>query len=229
MKLILTCEHAGNVIPEKYKPVFEKYMLDINSHKGIDFGAFDLFKTLKPIASFTHYETTSRLLIELNRSLHNPKLFSSASKSISTEDKNHLIETIYNTYRLRIIEEIETLVKLNECVLHLSIHTFTPVLNSEIRNCDIGLLYDPKQAKEKEFSKRFKLNILSNRPNANIRFNYPYKGYSDGLTTYLRKVFPENYLGIELEVNQKFTENNLMDKSLKQTLYQTLKLFIAEV
>jgi hypothetical protein len=37
-----------------------------------------------------------------------------------------------------------------------------------------------------------------------VRFNYPYKGTSDGLTTTLRKKFGPQYVGIEIEINQKF-------------------------
>ena len=37
-----------------------------------------------------------------------------------------------------------------------------------------------------------------------MRRNYPYKGYADGLTTYLRTRYPDpRYRGVELEVNQK--------------------------
>jgi len=38
-----------------------------------------------------------------------------------------------------------------------------------------------------------------------VRRNYPYAGKSDGLTAFLRRRFPaEVYIGIELEINQKY-------------------------
>jgi hypothetical protein len=38
-----------------------------------------------------------------------------------------------------------------------------------------------------------------------VRRNYPYVGYSDGLTTYLRTRFDDRqYSGIELEINQRY-------------------------
>ncbi|MEO8932838.1 MAG: N-formylglutamate amidohydrolase, partial [Xanthomarina sp.] len=55
------------------------------------------------------------------------------------------------------------------------------------------------------------------------RFNYPYLGKADGFTSYLRKQFPKNYLGIEIEVNQKFSKNNVIDSQLKQNLYGLLE------
>ena len=37
-----------------------------------------------------------------------------------------------------------------------------------------------------------------------VRFNYPYAGRADGLTTALRRRFPDAaYAGIELEINQR--------------------------
>lgn len=60
----------------------------------------------------------------------------------------------------------------------------------------------------------------------NVRFNYPYLGKADGFTTHLRKKFKDNYIGIELEVNQKFAKNNQMDAYLKQMLVFALKTVI---
>jgi hypothetical protein len=60
--------------------------------------------------------------------------------------------------------------------------------------------------------------------------NYPYQGTSDGFTTHLRKKFPDSqYVGIELEVNQKHldasasaetkkTITNAVISSLKTTM-----------
>ncbi|HUL82366.1 MAG TPA: N-formylglutamate amidohydrolase, partial [Gammaproteobacteria bacterium] len=40
-------------------------------------------------------------------------------------------------------------------------------------------------------------------PSLRVRFNYPYSGMADGLTTALRKRHAEaRYLGVELEINQ---------------------------
>ena len=42
-------------------------------------------------------------------------------------------------------------------------------------------------------------------PNLRVRRNYPYAGWTDGLTTYLRTRFPpQRYVGIEIEINQRF-------------------------
>ncbi|MCX7550617.1 N-formylglutamate amidohydrolase [Xanthomarina sp. F2636L] len=225
MKLVLTCEHGGNKIPKKYVSFFKNQQAILETHRGLDLGALDIFESLKSLSDFSQFSKTSRLLIELNRSLHHKNLFSEFSKEISIEEKEKLIHTYYSTYRNKVENKIEEYINIGETVLHISIHSFTPFLKGEIRNCDVGLLFDPKRPLEKHFSKSFRAHILKINPNYNIRYNYPYLGKADGFTTYLRKQFLENYIGIELEINQRFSENNLMDSHLKQDIFTVLESY----
>ncbi|MBO5532968.1 MAG: N-formylglutamate amidohydrolase [Fibrobacter sp.] len=89
-------------------------------------------------------------------------------------------------------------------IIHLGIHSFTPELNGKVRNADIGILYDPSRPQECELAQVIKAEIKRLYPAMKVRFNYPYKGTSDGLTTTLRKKFGSRYAGIEIEINQKF-------------------------
>lgn len=89
--------------------------------------------------------------------------------------------------------------------MHLSIHTFTPVLDGETRRADVGLLYDPRRAGEVAFCARLKTAILERRTDLSVRKNYPYRGAADGFTTSLRKKWSAaEYVGIEVEVNQRW-------------------------
>ncbi|MEL0456855.1 N-formylglutamate amidohydrolase [Flavobacteriaceae bacterium SZ-1-7] len=223
MKLVLTCEHGGNVIPEGFKVYFEKQEALLNSHRGYDLGALDLFHHLNPLAGYTLHSETSRLLIELNRSLHHPKLFSEFTKSLLKAEKEQLINTYYLPYRVAVENTIRGWINQSETVLHVSVHSFTPNLNGIERNCDIGLLFDSRRNGEKAFCKFFKEDILSKDPNLKIRYNYPYLGKADGFTTHLRKQFQNNYLGIELEVNQKYAIKNIFPEELKLILFSAIK------
>ena len=194
MKLVLTCEHGGNHIPKKYNSYFNENQSILNTHKGYDLGSLDLFKTLKPLSDYSKFNETSRLLIELNRSLHHNNLFSEFSKPISKQEKQHLFNRYYIPYRNDIENVIENFIERGERVLHISVHSFTPILNNVERNCEIGLLYDSSNANEKQFCKQLKREIKTLNPDLNVRYNYPYLGKADGFTTYLRKQFPENYL-----------------------------------
>jgi predicted N-formylglutamate amidohydrolase len=223
MKLVLTCEHGGNIILKDYVSIFKNQQNVLNSHRGYDLGSLDLFNFLKPLSDFSASSETSRLLIELNRSLHHKNLFSEYSKGLSKTEKENLIQSYYLVYRNKVEKEIQSFIEAGELVLHLSVHSFTPVLNEDIRNCDIGLLFDSRRSSEKQFCKSFKADLVKENPKYRVRFNYPYLGKADGFTTYLRKQFPENYMGIELEINQKFSINNKMDEKLKQNLFNVIK------
>lgn len=229
MKLVFSCEHGGNEIPKTYNKFFKNASTSLNSHRGIDFGALDLFNYCKSISDFSESNTVSRLLIELNRSKHHPALFSEFSKSLNSEEKSKLIMEIYDAYRNKVENQISKILGKGEKVLHISFHSFTPILKSKIRNADIGLLYDPSRNLEKVISFKLKENLKLELPEFKIRFNYPYLGTADGFTTYLRKQFPENYSGIELEVNQRFVENgNEFPLRLKSAIFESLsKLKIA--
>ena len=89
-------------------------------------------------------------------------------------------------------------------MIHISSHSFTPELDSEVRTADVGLLYDPQRSGERALCDRWKKSFAALAPELQVRRNYPYTGDSDGLTRHLRSLFPASrYIGIELELNQK--------------------------
>lgn len=209
LNLIITCEHAGNQIPGRYRSLFKEHEQILQSHRGWDPGALQLAQTLAVAADsplFSH--PWSRLLVEVNRSLHHPRLFSEFTKSLAAGEKREILAGYYHPHRTRIQHHIQNLISNREPVLHIGVHTFTPVLNGNTRMLDIGLLYHPKHLPEKRFCKQWKRKLLNLQPGWRVRMNQPYRGASDGLTTTFRKQFnPESYLGIELEVNQAFLQS----------------------
>ena len=226
MKLVLTCEHANNFIPDEYCHLFEHEQHVLNTHEGFDPGAFDLYQSLKHLADFSKFQVIGRLLIETNRSIGHRSLFSRFSNILPQAEKDYLISEYYLNYRDAVQKEIEKLDAANSEIVHLSIHTFTPVLKDVVRNADIGILFDPAQKSEKDFSQKLKTGLQEQLPELKIRFNYPYLGKADGFTTYLRKSKLSNYSGIEIEVNQKLVTNNMMDEKIKlafQQIIQNLK------
>lgn len=226
MKLILTCEHASNELPSQYISLFETQQIRLNTHEGYDIGAFEVYKSLQFLADYSVHYPWSRLLIEVNRSLSHPNLFSSISSTLSKTEKNRLINDYYQVYRNQIQQNIFEFITKGETVLHLSIHSFTPVWNEIERNAEIGILYDPSRKVEQNFAKNFKTELKSVFPNFRIRMNYPYLGKSDGLTTNLRKQFPKQYLGFEIEINQKLFETDFDHFDLNEKLYEILKHYI---
>lgn len=220
MILILTCEHAGKEIPKKYSHLFAGAEFELGSHRGFDPGAFNLFSHLQKFAAYDRYAINSRLLVELNRSLHHAQLFSEFTAGLPVEEKEKILSTYYFPFRKSVEDNIRKMIQHGEEVFHLSVHTFTPVFKGQVRNADIGLLYDPKRYQEKILCKYFKQIIHEQDNDLLVRFNYPYKGTADGFTTHLRKLFPKQYRGIEVEVNQRFLKENFMDDRVKKILFQ---------
>lgn len=202
-KWVFTCEHAGNDIPENYASLFQRHHHVLQTHRAIDLGSKEAYEVLRQNADFAHAQYFSRLLIEVNRSLHHPKLFSEFTKNLNRREKQQIIERYYLPYRKEVESEIRGFIQKNQEVVHISVHTFTPELDGIVRNTDIGLLFDPSRPAEKSFCHFWKHKITAVMPDFKVRFNYPYLGKSDGFVTYLRKLFPINYVGIELEINQK--------------------------
>jgi predicted N-formylglutamate amidohydrolase len=202
LKLLITCEHGGNQIPLWLSGELKISDEILASHRGWDIGALSIAKGLRKIADAFFFTETSRLCIELNRSLHHVGLFSEYSKKLPKILKEKMLREIYEPYRHSVEQQIKTWIDQGFGVVHLSIHSFTPILNGEIRETEIGFLYDPGRAEEKSFCVAWKKNLKKAGYSGRVRFNYPYQGTADGFTTYLRKKFQQGYLGIEVEINQ---------------------------
>lgn len=223
--LLITCEHGGNEIPAPYAPLFRRYRARLESHRGHDPGALAMARDFaKAFDAPLVYSTTSRLLVELNRSPHHPQVLSDATRTLSPADREKLLQRYYWPYR----ERVEALIARNVAEggrsVHISSHSFTPRLYGVTRRADIGLLYDPQRETERELCLAWQHALHRNGAGLVVRRNYPYRGTGDGLTTYLRRLHPHRkYAGIEIEVNQKHTLGDPAAWSaLRKVLVQSL-------
>jgi len=207
-KVVISCEHAGNQVPDTFQHLFSGQDEVLSSHRGWDPGALEIAKYLSVrLKAPLFYHSITRLLIELNRSLHHPALYSEFSISLAEEIKAQLEQGYYTHYRNEVEKHIATNIRENHNVVHLSVHTFTPVFNGIRKSVDIGLLFDPERPEEADFCAQWKKSLAALLPKIKIRFNEPYLGTDDGFTTYLRTKFPSSlYIGIEIEVNQRYIE-----------------------
>lgn len=202
--LFITCEHGGNRIPPRYRSLFDRGHAALNSHRGWDPGALQLARELAAaLDAPLHFSTLSRLLVDLNRSEGHPRVLSKYSEVLSNREREALFDRYYRPYRAAALGGMQAEVSGENRVIHISVHSFTPVLKGVRRNADIGLLYDPRRPGERALAAAWRRAIRSVQPGLRVRMNYPYLGTSDGHTTSLRGWFPADfYVGIELEVNQ---------------------------
>jgi predicted N-formylglutamate amidohydrolase len=225
--LLITCEHGGNDVPEKYKTLFEKDSDVLFTHRGYDIGALDIARYLSEhLKSELFYSTITRLLVEANRSIDNAQLFSEFTSSLSENEKDVITEKYYHPYR----KQVESFIKAQENrIIHIGMHSFTPVLNGAKRDVDLGVLYDQTRNYENQVSEALLSCISTHLPELKVKANEPYKGTDDGFTTYLRTITdPNKYAGIEIEINQKyFTDDVRHFESIKSALAKCIRLLIA--
>ena len=203
--VLITCEHGGNRIPPRYRALFAGFEALLHSHRGYDPGALVVARKLARVLDAPLFvSTTSRLLIDLNRSIGHPKLYSEATRDAPAAVRREILDRHYLPYRSAVEAHVAAAIARGSRVIHLASHSFTPVLDGVVRNADIGLLYDPARAGEAELCRRWQARLKAQAPELKVRRNYPYTGRSDGFTAFLRRRFPSDlYVGIELEINQK--------------------------
>lgn len=205
--LILSCEHASARVPPRYARLFEGQREILATHRAVDLGAWPIAQVLRRRFRAPLYGgKVTRLLVDLNRSLHNARsLHSEFTKHLSAAGKRDLYEKYYLPYRDAVEKEIRRRLGRGESVFHLSVHSFTPELRGVTRNADVGLLFDPSFRREKNRAAALRRRLKEKAPDLRIRYNYPYKGTMDGFTTYLRRELRRfDYVSLEIEINQRF-------------------------
>lgn len=199
--LIVSCEHGGNRVPLPFQTLFSRKFLE--SHRGWDPGALALARDVAAATGAPlFYSTVSRLLVELNRPLGHPQLFSPRVPA-------HAREALLRRYYLPYWNAVSKAARRGPRVVHLSVHSFTPRLRGVQRTTDVGLLFDPARAAEVEFCRRWRETLLEISPALRVRYNDPYPGVFPSLVDALRKKLDaRRYVGIQIEINQKFARGD---------------------
>jgi predicted N-formylglutamate amidohydrolase len=202
--VIVTCEHGGNRIPPRWKKLFRGHEAVLRTHRGYDIGAALVAETLAPALDAPLFvATTSRLLVDLNRSLHHPTCFSEVTRVLPRDERERIVREYYTPHRTAVEDAIDDALRRSSRVVQLAVHSFTPSLHGVVRRADVGLLYDPRRAGERALAAAWKSSLREVMPEWVVRFNYPYRGAGDGFSTSLRRVHSASrYVGIEIEVNQ---------------------------
>jgi predicted N-formylglutamate amidohydrolase len=224
--LIVTAEHGGHDVPPEYAGLFRGRDDLLASHRGWDAGTLKLARSLaKGLGATPITSTVTRLLVDLNRSAHNPRVFSQVTRSLSREERVSLLERFHRPHWDRVLAAASRGVANNGLALHLGVHSFTPELDGKIRTPDLALLYDPSRPLELELATLWADALSEALPDREVRRNNPYRGAADGLTSALRRRFAATrYIGLEIEVNQKHVgEDGTFPKWVGETLLSTLR------
>ncbi|MEZ4331532.1 MAG: N-formylglutamate amidohydrolase [Myxococcota bacterium] len=200
-RLVLTCEHASAFVPPAFASLFAGDRAVLATHRGFDAGALDVARSLaRRLRAPLVAGATTRLLVDLNRSPHNPAIFSRWTRPLPSARRAALLARFHAPHWRRVERLLDA---AERPVVHVAVHSFTPKLGRDVRDFEIGLLYDPRRPRERAFADRLREALRAHPTELRIRRNAPYRGTSDGLTTAQReRRRARDYLGLELELNQ---------------------------
>ena len=202
--VLLTCEHGGRDVPPDHKGRFNDAEAELASHRGYDIGALGVaLRMAARLPAPVIFSTVTRLLIDLNRSINQPDAFSEFTRDLPESLRDRIVRTHYTPHRDCVTRAVQAGIGSGHNVLHIGVHSCTDVLRGVERDLDIALLFDATRDREKLFCERWIDAMRAHERGLRYRFNEPYNGADDGLTTTLRRgLDPAAYLGIEIEVRQ---------------------------
>jgi predicted N-formylglutamate amidohydrolase len=197
----------------------------LNSHRGWDPGALEAAQWLAhQLNAPLFYSRTTRLLVDLNRSIGNEQLFSRFTSALASDVQQSILERYYRPYRSEVQAAIVSAIGKGFRVIHLSVHTFTPVFRGVRRSVEIGLLFDPSRVTEQSVCVEWQQRLRAQDTKLRVELNQPYLGTDDGQTTSLRRTLSDaEYAGVELEIN-----NRLMRRS-PQSRQRLLTSIVASI
>lgn len=208
-QVIVSCEHASN----RLLPGLSLDPDLLSLHIAYDPGAAPVARHLaRRFHAPLFTGEVSRLVVDLNRTVGNRMLIRRASDGhripfnygLDPAERRRRIERYYEPYRSAVLAAArERVERAGRCV-HLCVHTFTPTLAGKTRGNDIGLLHDPSWGRERQICRRMRA-WLASRTDYVVWFNRPYSGTADGILPAMRRQFaPASFVGLEIEVNQRF-------------------------
>jgi predicted N-formylglutamate amidohydrolase len=226
---LVSCEHGGNAIPERFAALFRGCRRLLGSHRGYDPGALGTARDLaRALGATLVTSTVSRLLVELNRSPGRQFRYSPIMRDAPPDVRDEVCRRYYVPYRQQVEAFVARAHASRTRVVHISSHSFTPSLDGTLRRADVGLLYDPGRVGEGRLCVRWQCALAARRPGWIVRRNYPYLGRSDGLTSYLRRRYDgTSYVGIELEVNQKHARSGVVPAADRAAIVGALRAALA--
>jgi predicted N-formylglutamate amidohydrolase len=207
--VVVTCEHASFAVPPDCPPlgVGEEVLRD---HVSWDPGALELAEQVaRRLGASVVAGGCSRLVVDLNRSPDNPVVIPANSfgvpvpgnQGLSAEARRRRLERYHAPYWNEVARRLHRAVAAHGRALHVSVHSFTPHMEPELRKFDVGLLFDPARASEVRIARA--VRPVLQRRGWSVEMNRPYRGDMDGVAAPHRVRFADDaYACLEVEVNQ---------------------------
>jgi len=224
-KIVVTCEHAKNELPDEYSWTENDRKHFVNEHWGYDIGAYNMGEALaKEMKCVFVHSLYSRLLLDPNRSIVADSLFRKngdgqeidLNKDITYEEEQKRIKKYFISY-YEALREIS--VKIDPTFV-VSIHSFTPLYQGETRSMEMGVLYGHDST---DFALKVNEGMLGKGYKSEA--NKPY----DGITTMgvikslIFARFPTKREGLTFEFRNDILSNESQCLKLKKATVEVVK------
>ena len=211
--LVVSCEHASWRLPDGVDLGVTEALLQTQA--GWDHGSLEIARLLaEAFAVPLHAGQYTRTWVDLNRPPTHPDVVPTRCYGLDVPGNAALgdaaraarIARDHAPYWAAVRADVETgLARAGAC-LHISSHSFSPALDPERRQFDVGVLYDPDAAFERVHAETLLVRLAA--AGLSVRANQPYGGTGPALPTELRvALWPAHpYAGIEIETSHAVTE-----------------------
>ncbi len=201
---MVTCEHAVARVPPRWRTALAGRRGLLRTHRAFDRGAIAAARTIaRAVETEVLAADVTRLLADTNRAETNPAVFGLLARGLDAEEREALLRLHHRPHRRRVARTVDRAIAARGRVVHVAVHSFTPVLRGRRRDVDVGLLFDPRREGEVRFAEAWRDAIRAREPRLRVARNRPYRGWTDGLATALREARGDGeYVGVELELNQ---------------------------
>lgn len=151
---LVVCDHASNAVPERYGSLGLS-AIELERHIAWDIGARGVALALaEKLACPVILGGTSRLLIDLNRSIHDATSILAESDhtivprnlAVNDDERAARIREFHVPYHTCIGTHLDTLLALDIRPTLISVHSFSPVLGGVARPWPVAVLW--KRARE---------------------------------------------------------------------------------
>ncbi len=198
--LFLTCEHASQRLPDRYGFVGPDQRL-LGTHWAYDLGARELVVELaQALAASAVLARFSRLLVDPNRAEDHPDLFRQSAdgsavllnQNLGEEERRRRIDSYYHPYHAAVDAALGQM----SAPTLLSIHTFTPIYEGQVREVELGVLFDTDDGPAESL-----LSALQAVYPA-VLANQPWSGKDGLIYSAERHAHRHGRIALELEVRQ---------------------------
>ena len=159
MFIVVTCEHGGNRIPRRMPVSFAGGSASCATHRGYDPGALVMARELAAALARAARGLDGEPPADRPQSvaLESATSWSDATRALPPAERAaHRSASLRAVPAARRATSWPRRCAAGRRVIHLSSHSFTPVLDGDVRNADVGLLYDPARAPEAALAARWK-------------------------------------------------------------------------